>query len=58
MKRSLWVVEWYENGDWVSSVWAGLTRKNAQEQQKQLRFASANKNMFRVRKYVAWDADK
>jgi hypothetical protein len=51
MKRYLWVVEMKEDGQWVSTVWVGIGRQEARQQQKDCRFQNAGEQT-RIVKYV------
>lgn len=50
MKRYIWVVEWFENGVWVATMWAGLTKEQARQQRREARMQEDRP--MRIRKYV------
>ena len=51
MKRYLWVVEVFEDGEWVPSAWFGFTRSLARIEQAEFREQGADKT--RIVKYVS-----
>lgn len=55
-KAYLWVVELYENGEWVSTVESDITRQAARNIAKRSSVYDGEKR--RVRKYVRADAAK
>jgi len=56
MKRHLWVVEYFVNGEWKPDYWGHSNRKGAREEARLMAMDMSNKT--RVRKYIPQEETK